>query len=433
MQFLKFRKYNTKKTILFSVVFFSLFLCFSPSVKAQKKYVIVLDAGHGGKDGGASRGKYIEKKIALKLALKVGKLLSREKDIKVVYTRKKDVFIELHKRATIANDNNADLFVSIHCNANNSPKPFGAETYVLGLNGNKTNLEIVKKENEVILLEDNYKQNYDYDPNSPESVIGLSVLQEENLDASLTFASLTQTNFSELKRHNRSVKQANFLVLRETAMPSVLIELGFLSNDAEGKFLNSERGQTKMANAIADAIIVYIGQLEINTIRQRVTTNNPIKESKPEKTIKKAPASAKTSKKVVTNKKPTPQNSIPKSSKTTKTSTTKTTVVEKKETKKLPHQPIKTKKPVTPYIEFKVQVAASKAYISEEPRNFKGLENIEMMIIDEYYKYYYGSSSNFTTVKEYLKDAKKAGVKGAFVVAFENGVKIPLREAIKKQ
>ncbi len=267
---------NSYKKSLNKVIkaFILLFFVMS-SLFAQKKYTVVLDAGHGGKDRGASRGEYVEKEIVLNLVQKTGRILEKDKNITVIYTRKKDEFIELHKRAAIANENEADLFVSLHCNANNSAKPFGAETYVLGLSGNDENLEIVKKENAVILLEKDYKKNYDYDPNSPESVIGLSMMQEENLDASLSFAGLVQENFRALKRYDRSVKQANFLVLRETAMPSVLIELGFLSNESEGKFLSGKSGQSMMAGAVAKAIKKYLDVIALNTITEplKVTSN----------------------------------------------------------------------------------------------------------------------------------------------------------------
>lgn len=246
-----------------------LFLTFS--IYAQKQYTVVLDAGHGGKDSGALRGSYVESKIALKVALQVGKLLKNNENIKVVYTRTKNVFVELHKRAKIANKNDADLFISIHCNAVKSRTPYGAETFVLGLSGNKKNLEIARKENAVILLEDNYKENYDYDPNSPESVLNFSMLQEENLDASLLLAGFIQDNFVKIKRHNRGVKQANFLVLRETVMPSVLVELGFISNKKEGRFLNAKSGQVKLAKAIVKATQKYVNQLKLNTVKE--TTN----------------------------------------------------------------------------------------------------------------------------------------------------------------
>lgn len=385
-----------KKILLLNcfVLIFSSYTLYSQS---KNKHIVVLDAGHGGKDGGASRGEYLEKKIALNLVLKVGKALGKDKDVEVVYTRTKDEFIELHKRAAIANDRNADLFVSIHCNANDSENPHGAETYVLGLNGNEGNLEIVKKENEVILLESNYKSNYDYDPNSPEAVIGLSVLQEENLDASLAFAGIIQKNFKSLKRYDRSVKQANFVVLRETVMPSVLIELGFLSNKDEGKFLNTSSGQKLMAGAVAKAVTNYISQLKLNTVSEE--KKNRENKKKP---IVKEKVVVKTKKEVEKKK------------------------VEKKKVEK---EIVSSKKG----IEFKVQIAASKKYILPKSYNFKGLKNIDTKLIGGYNKYYYGNTSVFKEIATFLKEAKLAGHKDAFVVAFENGVKISVKEALTKQ
>ncbi len=272
MELLKYRKYTTKKIIMFFCVsFLFVFNAYS------QKYTVVLDAGHGGKDPGTSSHGRIEKKIALKVVLKAGKILEKNPKIKVIYTRKRDVFVELHKRGMIANKINADLFVSVHCNAVDRPQPCGSETYVLGLRGNTKNMNIAKRENAVILLEDDYKKNYDYDPNSPESIIGLSVLQEENLDESVTFAGMVQDNFKKIKRKDRSVRQDNFQVLRETIMPSVLIELGFISNKQEGRFLNSNAGQNKMAKAIANAVISYVNQLQKNTV---AVTKPVIEESK---------------------------------------------------------------------------------------------------------------------------------------------------------
>jgi len=355
MKILKCFKKNINKVRV--LLAFLLFFSFSFLVQAQK-YTVVLDAGHGGKDNGASRGTYVEKKIVLNLVLMAGEILEKNKDIKVIYTRRKDEFIELHKRAKIANDSGADLFVSLHCNANNSAKPFGAETYVLGLNGNDANLEIVKKENAVILLESDYKKNYDYDPNSPESVIGLSVLQEENLDESLTFAGLVQNNFKELKRHDRSVKQANFLVLRETAMPSVLIELGFLSNKEEGDFLSKKSGQKMMAGAVAKAVNSYLEFLTINTI--------DVGE-----------------------------------------------VVEKSR------------------LEYRIQIAASKQYLTTEPYNFKGVKGVEVEQAGDLYKYFYGRVSKFEDIRKLQEELKEAGFKGFFVVPFYDGERISLKEAQK--
>lgn len=268
---------NTSK-ILFTILFTYLLLFNFNTVSAQKQYVVVIDAGHGGKDPGNLGNGFREKHIALKVALAVGKKLSKNKDVKVIFTRKKDVFIDLWKRGAVANNAKADLFISIHCDSHTS-NAFGAGTFVLGLRGNKKNLEIAKRENAVILLEDNYKNKYiGFDRNSAESVIGLSLLQEENLDKSLAIASLIQNNFSfKLKRNDRKVKQDNFQVLRETIMPSVLVELGFLTNKNEGRYLNSTKGQEQMSKAITEAVLNYVNNLKLNTVINTVTEKTPVK------------------------------------------------------------------------------------------------------------------------------------------------------------
>ena len=255
------------KNLFFLTLFISIFFCLSASIYAQKSYTIVLDAGHGGKDPGNLGNGYKEKNIALKVALLVGAELKKNKNIKVIYTRSTDVFIDLWKRGDVANTAKAALFISFHCDSHTS-NAYGAGTFVLGLRGNKENLEIAKRENEVILLEDNYEERYKgFDPNSAESVIGLSLLQEENLDKSLEIASLIQTNFTKkLKRIDRKVKQDNFQVLRETIMPSVLIELGFLTNRNEGRYLNSKKGQEQMSKAVTEAIKSYVNHLKLNTV-----------------------------------------------------------------------------------------------------------------------------------------------------------------------
>ncbi|RKF03140.1 N-acetylmuramoyl-L-alanine amidase [Tenacibaculum lutimaris] len=405
MQFLNFRKYNISKISLIVITSLTVLLGEISSVFAQKKYTVVLDAGHGGKDPGNLGNGFREKHIALRVALDVGKELSTSKDIEVEYTRKKDVFVELHNRAKIANDKKADLFVSIHCDAFRRSDPHGASTFVLGLSGNKENLEIAKKENSVILLEDNYKQNYDYDPNSPESVIGLSVLQEENLENSLGIAGLVQNNFVALKRNNRKVKQANFLVLRETVMPSVLIELGFLTNKAEGSFLNSRKGQLQMAKSIAQAIEKYFERLKLNTISETITVNAPLiqkEESKP--TVKKV------------NPKPVVKKEVTQTSDKKEESIKKVT---------------KTPEKKSSEVEFKIQIAASKKKLSTS--TFKGLKNVEVLFIDGYYKYYYGNSPSLSGIKKLLPEVKSNGYKDAWVVAFKNGKRISIKEALKNR
>jgi N-acetylmuramoyl-L-alanine amidase len=277
MNIKQINKFHAKFRNLFFLIISSFILFSALSINAQKKYTIVIDAGHGGRDPGNLGNGYKEKNIALKVALLAGKELTKEKDIKVIYTRKTDVYPELWKRGEIANNAKADLFISIHCDSHTS-NAYGAGTFVLGLRGNKKNLEIAKRENASILLEDNYEARYKgFDSNSAESVIGLSLLQEENLDKSLELASLIQNNFaSKLKRNDRKVKQDNFQVLRETIMPSVLVELGFLTNKNEGRYLNSKKGQQQMAKAIADAVKNYVNNLKLNTVIKEITDNDKV-------------------------------------------------------------------------------------------------------------------------------------------------------------
>lgn len=283
MRFLQNYKITTITKI--GLIFFCsiLFLTNTYSLFAQKKYIIVLDAGHGGKDPGNLGNGYKEKDIVLKVTLLTGKKLSNFKDIKVLYTRKEDSYPPLWKRGEIANNAKADLFVSIHCDSY-QPRPaaYGAGTFVLGLRGNKQNLEFAKRENAAILLEEDYEERYEgFDPNSVESVIGLSLLQEENLDKSLTIASLIQHNFTQkLKRKDRKVKQDNFQVLRETIMPSVLVELGFLTNKKEGAYLNSKKGQEQMATALANAIKSYVDNLKLNTITKETAIEEFVEKPK---------------------------------------------------------------------------------------------------------------------------------------------------------
>ena len=370
--------YNSKfDTHKYLVLFFVLSLFFSnpfESFSQNDKFIVVIDAGHGGKDpGGVSNG-YREKDVALNVSLLLGKLLSNT-EVKVVYTRKTDVFIGLWKRGKIANNAKADLFVSIHCNTVNNSKPYGTETFVLGLHANKQNLEIAKKENAVILLEDDYKERYEgFDPNSEESVLGLTLLQEENLDKSFSLAAEIQQNFSQnLKRKNRGVKQAGFVVLHQTYMPSVLIELGFLSNKNEGKFLNSKMGQQQMAKEIAKAITKYYQQLKANTVvSQSVNIDDSISNTY-------LPNETATEEEVI----------------------------------------------------FKIQIASSKNKLKAKSYNFRGLKNIERVKVGSYYKYYYGITSNYQEVKNALLKAKKKGYSDAYIAAFKNGEKTSLSKVLK--
>ncbi len=241
-----------------SLFFFIITSVSSQQIKNQEKFIVVIDAGHGGKDPGNTGNGYLEKEIVLNISLQLGKILEKVDDIRVIYTRTSDKFVNLFERANIANKSNANLFISIHADSHNS-QAYGAGTFVLGLHANQRNFEIAKKENSVIFYEEDYINQYEgFDPNNPESLIGLTLMQEEYLDQSIIAASYIQNSFVQnLKRKNRNVKQAGFIVLKYTYMPSVLVETGFLTNRSEGAYLNSLKGQKEMSDAISKAIIKY--------------------------------------------------------------------------------------------------------------------------------------------------------------------------------
>ncbi len=221
---------------------------------------VVIDAGHGGKDPGAVGKNSKEKDIALAIALKTGNYIKQNlPGVEVIYTRKTDVFVELHKRAEIANKNKADLFISIHCNANKSSNPYGTETYVMGLHRSQANLEVAKLENAAILKEENYADMYDgFDPNRDEDYITLNLFQNAYLESSLLMATLVQDQFRErVKLKDRGVWQAGFWVLYKIAMPGILIETGFISNPNDEKYLMSDNGQNYIASAIYRAFKDY--------------------------------------------------------------------------------------------------------------------------------------------------------------------------------
>ena len=264
---------------LFFLIFF-LFTFNNDAQSLKNEFVVVVDAGHGGKDPGNRGNGYFEKNIALKIALNVGQTLSKN-GVKVVYTRKKDVFVDLFRRAQIANEANADLFISIHCDAHNS-NAYGAGTFVLGLHANERNFKIAQKENSVIYMEENYEQKYDgFDPNNPESVISLVLMQEEYLEQSIVAANYIQEFFvNDLNRKDRKVKQAGFLVLRNTYMPSVLIEAGFLTNKTEGKYLNSTKGQNEISSSVSKAVLKYLRTLDNNRVELNTDKQPLIKETR---------------------------------------------------------------------------------------------------------------------------------------------------------
>ena len=351
--------------------------------QSKDAFVVVLDAGHGGKDDGNRGNGYFEKHIALNITKSIGAQLAKQKDIKVIFTRKDDRFIELKKRAKIANQANANLFISIHCDAFTSPKAYGAGTFVLGLHRTKDNFRIAQKENSVIFLEDDYETTYDgFDPNNPESVISLLLMQETYQGQSIEAASTIQKSFvRNLKRKDRTVKQAGFLVLRETYMPSVLVEVGFLTNKKEGQYLNSKKGQQEMATSITRAILNYKNQLAASVSSGEVLDKSPIEKAT-------------------------------------------TAVVEKEEAKTTNSQAFNKG------IVFKVQIAASSKMLALTKANFKGLIGLSRQKSGNLYRYFYGEVKQYKAAERLKQKAVKAGYEHAFLVAFKDGVKINISDAI---
>ena len=253
------------RSTLLNLLIIVLLTPFSLHAAGEKVSTIVIDPGHGGKDAGAVGKNCYEKDIALKVALKFGELINQNfPDVKVIYTRKDDRFVELRQRGRIANQNHADLFVSIHCNSTEGKEAKGVETWIMGNHKNDANLKVAQLENSAILQEQNHEANYDnFDPNSPDAYIIFSLYQNAFMDQSLGFAAKLQEQYGQrVPSPNRGIKQAGFLVLWSCALPSVLTEIGFISNPTEEKFLNSEDGQLKIATSLFNAFKEYKYQVE---------------------------------------------------------------------------------------------------------------------------------------------------------------------------
>ena len=376
-----------------------------------KKFKITLDAGHGAHDFGAVYKGHVEKKIALAVVLKVGEILEEQPNFEVNYTRKTDVFIGLVERANIANKVDANIFVSIHCNANKNTAADGTETYVMGMSKNASNLAAAKSENEVVTLEKDYKQKYEgFDPNSPETLIGLTLMQEDILNNSISLASKIEDSFSGLGKKIRGggVKQAPFMVLHKAYMARVLIEMGFISNPIEGDRLDSEEGQNEIANAIAQAIIDYKKEY----FGSGALENEEDRPSKKivEKIYKDTSTPVKKEVKILAEViKKEPVKDI------------------KKEPKKEPVKEVEKEIGVV----FKVQIASSSKKMDLDPSNFKGLKNVDVESNGVVFKYTYGQTTDYFEAKKNLSEVKSKGYDSAFLIAFKNGKSISVKEATK--
>jgi len=390
---------------------------------------IVLDAGHGGRDGGCSGKHSKEKHLALSMVLKLGKAIEQQfPQLNVIYTRKTDVFIPLYKRAAIANKNNADLFISIHCNAlsHKAHLVHGSETYVMGLHTAEHNLDVARRENESILLEVDYEKNYQgFDPNSDEGHIFLSMVQNAFLDKSIQFAEKVESKIKlKAQRRSRGVKQAGFVVLKETTMPSVLIETGYLTNANEEAFLTTNRGQNKMANAIFEAFVDYKLEVEEQTLEPvaaipspappiavmptRSYTSQTVTQSKEQKMVNSEPKAVPTSLKVMDKPKPTSNSLLPVPV-----------------APKVAEQPIAKKSEIV----FKIQLAASPAEIETSNQKWSKIPFVEVRKEKNLYKYLTGSHATYKTAIKNRNEVLSKGFNGAFIVAYKDGKRLPLKNA----
>lgn len=381
-----------------------------------KKFTVVIDPGHGGKDAGTlgtGRTKIHEKDVVLAIGKKVDSILKKnDPDIRVIMTRKTDKFVELRKRADIANKAKADVFVSIHCNANPNKNVRGSETYVLGIHRNKDNLEVAKKENAVIKLEDDYKLHYKgFDPDAPETFIGLELMQEEYLEQSILLAALVQKEYQKsIHTKNRSVQQAGFAVLRLTYMPSILTEVGFLSNPEEEKFLHSRAGQLKIANSIANAVIKYKKLILQNT---EATGDLHVSDLN-------VPGSGSTN-----TGRETGHGSTGGARDVQHTQNSQHSLTSSGNNFEVSNVNCNN-------CFFSVQVAMSKHKIPNVSRYFKGLNPVFYKKMGNVYKYFYGKTLNFDKVKKLQRQARQKGFRDAFIVGFRNGSRVPAGSILKK-
>lgn len=388
-----------KFDILFIAV--SLLLAFSSFPQthaAETRFTVVIDAGHGGNDPGAIGRRGKEKNINLSVALKLGRLIRQNcPDTRVVYTRERDVFVPLHRRAEIANDAKADLFISIHTNsvASRNRSVSGTETYTLGLHRTQENLEVAKKENAVILIEDDYKQRYaGFNPNSSESYIIFEFLQDKNMAQSVSFATSVQKCFRNANRTDKGVHQAGFLVLRATSMPSVLIELGYITNPKEEAYLMSEQGSSTLAKSIYRAFLNYKG----GKVSSAQLAAEP--ETMPTPAEEETAAAPQPQAQAVRTQAPPKQDMAAASV---------------------------AGKPV-----FKIQILTSDRKLPSRSKLFKGLSPVDSYRENGIIKYTYGADTNYNKILRLKRNKVDSKFKDAFIIAFKDGQKVNINQAIRE-
>lgn len=372
------------RNVISAFIVFNLFILVpfaQKGVESPKLKTVVIDAGHGGKDPGCHGGYAHEKDVCLSMALKLGKLISEKYPaITVKYTRETDVFVELIERANIANRANADLFICIHANAGSSVA-YGTETYVLGLHRTESQQKVMERENSIISLEEDKGAKYKSFDLTPDAMIAIQLQQNVNLNNAIKFAGYLQSEFKTIGRYDRGVKQAGFLVLYKTAMPSVLIETGFLTNPNEEGFIGKVEGQEKMANAMLKAFVKYKNDYEGKTLSEDHVVAPVKNDTKP----------------------------------TTVSVVDTVTEVDVPSTE----------------VFFSVQIVSSAEKLALDAEKFKGLP-VKEYIQDNLFKYYTGIFvKDLDGAKKHKVAMQEKGFSSAFVIAFSNGERISIEKAIK--
>jgi len=388
----------------FTILFIGLLTLF-PLQAQEARFTVVLDAGHGGHDPGAQSASSREKDINLAIVLDLGSIIEQKfKDVKVVYTRKTDKYLTLQERADVVNEHHADLFICIHTNASPSSAAFGAETYTLGLAKTKANLDVAMRENSVILMEADYRTKYKgFDPKSIDSYIMFEFMQDKYIDKSVEFSSTIQKQFvSYCRRSDRGVRQAGFWVLHRSACPSVLVEVGFISNPAEERFLTSEQGQQEMANAIFNAFVDYKRTHDKKSGRQMSSVSKIEQPARSEEHNQKQQEVAER-----------PKQDIDTVIKRTKS--------EKK---------IITPKNTTQTPVFKVQLFVSPKRLKPTSILFKGVNDVDSYAEGGMTKYTVGNDSDYSKIVKVRKEIISK-FPNAFIIAFVGDKKITAREALK--
>ena len=389
------------------LIILGLFIIF-PIQAQDARFTVVLDAGHGGHDPGAMSANSKEKDINLQIVLDLGTIIEQKfKDVKVIYTRKTDKYLTLQERADVVNDHHADLFICIHTNASLSSAAYGAETFTLGLAKSRANLDVAMRENSVILLEEDYRTKYKgFDPNSVDSYIMFEFMQDKYIDKSVEFSSIIQKQFvSYCQRSDRGVRQAGFWVLHRSACPSVLVEVGFISNPAEERYLTSDQGQKEMATAVFNAFVDYKRTHDKKSGRQMSSVSKIDQPTKREEHNQKQSAHSEE----VSEHKP----EIDTVAKKNQNVTPLILPVN------LAHRPV-----------FKVQLFVTSKNVKAKSKEFKGVDNIDYYVEDGMNKYTVGNETDYARIEKVRKGIVSKFPK-AFIIAFQGDKKISAREALK--